>query len=267
MGLTERQEREIAYHRDHAAVVAQRQRRFDDRVVTDSRRRWWNAYWSVWTHLRALPLAGTSVLVVGCGAGDDALLFARLGAKVSAFDLSPDMLDLARKAAADERLNVQFDLCASESLVYEDKSFDLIFARDILHHVDIPATMRELARVAAPDAAFVVDEIYSHSWTDLVRRSWLVDRLVYPAMRQWIYGSARPYITADERKMTEVDIALTMSHVRPETVRYYNMIVTRLLPERWRLINMMDRLLLIALGPLGRLLAGRIVIFSRFAPR
>ena len=36
------------------------------------------------------------VLVVGCGFGDDALRLAKLGAKVNAFDLSPDSLEIAR---------------------------------------------------------------------------------------------------------------------------------------------------------------------------
>jgi ubiquinone/menaquinone biosynthesis C-methylase UbiE len=264
VALTERQAREVAYHSAHAAVVAGRLRGLDRTVLTEPRRRWWNAYWSIWTYLLTSRLAGTKVLVVGCGAGEDALLFACLGAEVSAFDLSPDMLDLARQSAEREGLNVRFDLCPSEALVYADQSFDLIFARDILHHVDIPSTMRELARVARPNAALIVDEIYSHSWTELVRRSWLVDRVLYPSMLRWIYGKAKPYITADERKMTETDIDMTVAHARQvQRVRYYNMIVTRLLPDRLPLASKIDRLLLMALGPLGRFLAGRVVITAR----
>jgi ubiquinone/menaquinone biosynthesis C-methylase UbiE len=54
---------------------------------------------------------------------------------------------------------------------YQDSSFDCIIARNILHHVDIPLTMREIVRVAKPDAMFMVDEIYSHSWTEKLRRA------------------------------------------------------------------------------------------------
>jgi ubiquinone/menaquinone biosynthesis C-methylase UbiE len=264
MKLTERQAREVDYHRGHAACTAANWSEFTDAAATSPRRRWWNAYWSTWTYLRALPLEGVSVLVVGCGAGSDAMLFARLGADVSAFDLSPNMLTLARQHAEREGLCIRFDECQCEALVYTNRSFDLIFVRDVLHHVEIPAAMCEIARVARPDALLVIDEIYSHSWTELVRRSRFVDGFLYPLMVSWIYVGKNPYITADERKMTEADIELTLKHTgRVETVSYYNMIVTRILPDRWPIVCKLDRLLLIALGSLGRLFAGRIVVTAR----
>ena len=91
---------------------------------------------------------------------------ARLGANVSAFDLSPDSLQIAMALAKREGLQITFGEMAAENMLYEDSSFDYIVARDILHHVDIASTMREIVRAAKPDTLFPTNQIYSHSVTD-----------------------------------------------------------------------------------------------------
>jgi ubiquinone/menaquinone biosynthesis C-methylase UbiE len=258
--LTKRQLQELEYHQEHARYLANDLEPLSYDVVTSSKRRWWNAYWDIWTFLIGLPLRGKRVLVVGCGAGQDALFFAKLGAVVSAFDLSPDMLALAAARAKADGLSVAFAQMPSEKQDYPDDTFDLVFARDILHHVEIPTTMMEICRVSKPNAVFVADEIYSHSITDWIRRSWLVERLLYPAMQRFIYKGEKPYITKDERKMTQKDIAHVKScliNVRHQ--KYFNFIVTRLIPDRYDIFAKVDRMILILLGWFGYVVAGRIV--------
>ena len=259
--LTDRQRRELEYHKGHAASLPSADRPINFNIVTSPKRRWWNAYWRVWTILRDMPLQGKRVLVVGCGAGDDALFFAKLGASVSAFDLSADMLAHGVQRAKQSGLSISFEQMPAENMTYPADSFDLVFARDILHHVDIPATMEEVLRVSKPGALFIMDEIYSHSITDVVRHSWLVEKLLYPRMTGFIYKGSKPYITEDERKMSEQDVAQVtarLSHVRIRA--FYNMIVTRLLPEKSSAIAKMDRIVLMMLGPLGKFSGGRIVV-------
>jgi ubiquinone/menaquinone biosynthesis C-methylase UbiE len=263
-GLTERQRREIEYHKDHARTVADKSQVVEYDVVTSHSRRWWNAFWDTWTYLMGLQLSGERVLVVGCGSGQDAMLFAKLGAKVSAFDLSPEMLAYGVRLAKQEGLNIEFAEMPAEKMTFPDGSFDIVYCRDILHHVDIPATMREISRVSKPNALIIVNEIYSHSITDIVRRSDLVERKLYPAMRKFVYKGEKPYITADERKMSEHDIALVTSRFSSlEKRKYFNWIVTRLIPDKFPILNKLDRVGLVLLGPLGRFLAGRIVLVGR----
>ena len=123
----------------------------------------------MYAYLVACDLKDKRVLVVGCGFGDDALRLAKLGAQVSAFDLSADLLFLAKKLANREGLNVSFEQMPAEMLRYDDNFFDCVIARDILHHVDIPLTMSEIVRVSKPNALLVVNEIYSHSFMDRIR--------------------------------------------------------------------------------------------------
>jgi ubiquinone/menaquinone biosynthesis C-methylase UbiE len=263
--LTQRQQREIDYHKGHAALQRVTPMKFD--VLYSEKRRWWNAYWDVWTYLKALGLKGKRVLVVGCGAGDDAILFGELGAKVSAFDLSPDMIAIARARAALSNVEVDFAVMPSENLAYPDNTFDLVFACDILHHVDIPRTMDQLRRVSKNGALFVANEIYSHSVTEHIRRAGFVEKRVYPLVSKIIYRGQKPYITADERKMTEADIALVKRGLGAiSRERYFNFLVTRIISNKSAMISRMDRLLLSVLGKsFGRIVAGRIVLIGEIS--
>lgn len=258
---TDRQRREIEYHKKYAASLPDTKKPMNFDVITSSSDRWWNAYWSMWRLLRDMPLQNMRVLVVGCGAGEDAIYFAKLGARVSGFDLSRDMLERAKRRAENSGLTIAFDQMPAEQLTYPADTFDLVLAHDILHHVEIGLTMDEIVRVSKPGALFVMNEIYSHSITNVIRHSWIVERVLYPKMTRFIYGGADPYITADERKMSERDVAnvtARMSSVRDR--RFYNAIVTRLVPDRFRIINILDRIMLMCLGPLGGIMAGRMVL-------
>src|SRR5438477_4869892 len=120
--LTDRQQRELDYHKVHAIAVAERYQSLNYEVLTSSKRRWWNAYWDIWTYMLGLGIAGKKVLVVGCGAGEDALYFAKLEADVSAFDLSAEMLAHGKRLAEQYNLEVQFLRSPAEELSYLDNT-------------------------------------------------------------------------------------------------------------------------------------------------
>lgn len=265
--LTDRQQRELDYHREHAklhkSILATP---FSWDVLQHPSRRWWNAYWAMYEYLVSCDLKDKRVLVVGCGFGDDALRLAKLGAKVSAFDLSPDSLEIARALALREGLDILFEEMPAEKLLYENDTFNYIVSRDILHHVDIPKTMSEIVRVAKPGAIFVVNEIYSHSITDRIRHSTLVEKIVYPRMQKMIYGSGKPYITEDERKLSEFDLDQIMRQLEPRLfTKHFNFLVTRVIPDRFESLAKIDRLLLRVLRPIAHLLAGRMLFSARIA--
>lgn len=261
--LNERQKNELEYHREHAREnVTILYKPFSWDILDNPSRRWWNAYWQMYAYLSGLNLKGKRVLVAGCGFGDDALRLAKLGADVYAFDLSPDSLSIAKALANREGMEIQFDEMPAEALKYESDFFDFIIARDILHHVDIPRAMSEIHRVSKSEAIFIVNEIYSHSLTDRIRRSMLVEKILYPRMQRFIYGAGKPYITKDEKKLTELDIQTITKPLKTlEFKKYFNFLVTRIVSDRYETLSKVDRVLLIMLKPLAHLLAGR-VLFS-----
>ncbi len=260
--LTDRQRREVEYHRERAKEHARLlDRPFSWEVLDRPARRWWNAYWQMYAYLSSVGITGRRVLVIGCGFGDDALRLAKLGADVHAFDLSPESVALAKARADREGLRVHFEEMPAETLRYEDDFFDVVLARDIMHHVDIPRTVDEIRRVSKRGATLVINEVYSHSVTDRIRRSRVVEKWLYPAMQRFVYGPHKPYITEDERKLTERDLAHILSLVSSIALeKHFNFLVSRVVPDRFEVLGQIDRLLLIGVKPFGRFLAGRILL-------
>ncbi|MEC4674547.1 MAG: class I SAM-dependent methyltransferase, partial [Nitrospirota bacterium] len=259
--LTERQKREIEYHREHAHQHRHRHEHFSWDIIHDSGRRWWNQHWAMFTTLLQMDLAGKRTLVVGCGLGDDALLLAKLGAEVHAFDLSPDVLEIAREVAAREQLQITFTEMAAEQLTYPSDFFDCIVVRDILHHVEVGKALSEISRVAKAGACVVINEIYTHSLPDRIRQSALVERYLYPLMKGFIYGKQKPYITQDERKLDERNLKQILSIFadRP-SFRFFDFIVNRLIPDRLGILSKLDYIALNSVGPFAQYLAGRILL-------
>lgn len=62
--MTSRQDREVVYHKAHAEKLRLRLTPTSYEVLQSSRRRWWNAYWSMYDILLAKDLRNKTALVV-----------------------------------------------------------------------------------------------------------------------------------------------------------------------------------------------------------
>ncbi len=98
--------------------------------------------------------SGMRVLDVGCGPGTITVdLAARVApGDVVGIDPAADALDAARAAAAEAGVtNVTFAAGDVYALGYDDASFDLVHAHQVLQHLADPvAALREMRRVCAP---------------------------------------------------------------------------------------------------------------------
>jgi 2-polyprenyl-6-hydroxyphenyl methylase/3-demethylubiquinone-9 3-methyltransferase len=100
-------------------------------------------------------LAGKRVLDVGCGGGLLAESLARAGAQVTAIDLAPGMIEVARLHAAESGLNIDYRLAAAEELARQSpQAFDVLTCMEMLEHVPQPAAMvATLAQLLVPGGA------------------------------------------------------------------------------------------------------------------
>ena len=77
--------------------------------------------------------AGMSLCELGCGPGWMARFAARHGVHAEGYDISPEMIEIARELAAEERLDVRFEAEDMESLDL-GRRFDTCLLYDALHH-------------------------------------------------------------------------------------------------------------------------------------
>ena len=94
---------------------------------------------------------GQTLLDVGCGAGQLALIAARAGAKVTGCDIATNWLERARRRASRENLSVSFDEGDAEALPYANAQFDVVTSlvgAMFAPRPDLVAS--ELLRVAKP---------------------------------------------------------------------------------------------------------------------
>ena len=97
----------------------------------------------------ALIQPGDSVLDVGCGTGEVALL-ARTRTKagtVHGIDPAPEMIAVARSKAARKKLNVDFRVGVIEALPFPDASMDVVTSSLMMHHLPEELKVRGLAEV------------------------------------------------------------------------------------------------------------------------
>jgi SAM-dependent methyltransferase len=86
--------------------------------------------------------ANKRVLEVGCGIGTDTISFARAGARVTAVDLSPNSLDIARRRAEvyglSDRIDFHLANCEELSKSVPPKVYDLVYSFGVIHHTPHP---------------------------------------------------------------------------------------------------------------------------------
>ncbi|MBN1257108.1 MAG: methyltransferase domain-containing protein [Planctomycetes bacterium] len=93
---------------------------------------------------------GKQFLELGCGAGEASVYFATRNACCTATDNSPGMLQVVGKLAAKYGVTVKRKLMNAEAIAFPDNSFDIVYAANLLHHVNPTTTLREMHRVLRP---------------------------------------------------------------------------------------------------------------------
>jgi SAM-dependent methyltransferase len=108
-----------------------------------------------WIRAQIGALAGKDVLDFGCGAGEASVWLAKQGAKVVASDVSSAFLDLTERVAALHGAIVRTHKLTGDRIDLPPESFDLVYAGNVLHHVDTPLALDELRRVLRPGGVLV----------------------------------------------------------------------------------------------------------------
>lgn len=112
---------------------------------------------------------GKRVLELGCGLGTDTINFARAGALVTAVDLSPKSLELARKRAevmgVADRITFYNANGENLSSVVPVEPHDLVYSFGVVHHTPHPdRAIAELRKYVKPGGMMKIMVYYRYSW-------------------------------------------------------------------------------------------------------
>ena len=100
-------------------------------------------------------------LDVACGPGLLACAFARVVRHAVGIDLTPAMLEQARKTQAEQQLqNLSWHQGDVTALPFPDEHFSIVSSRFALHHLEQPlAALKEMLRVCKPGGRVVVADM------------------------------------------------------------------------------------------------------------
>ena len=99
---------------------------------------------------------GQTVLDLGTGTGSLARGFAARGATVTALDISPQMLEAARRISAEEGKTIDYRLARAEDTGLPAGAFDVVSAGQCWHWFDRAAAAREVLRLLRPGGKLVI---------------------------------------------------------------------------------------------------------------
>ena len=111
---------------------------------------------------KLLSKATGKILDVACGTGQNFPLFAP-NSEITALDLSPKMLEIARRNAIGQGLKVNFAVMDAEKLEFPDGSFDTVVSTLSTCTFPNPVkALQEMKRVCRPDGLILLLE-HGHS--------------------------------------------------------------------------------------------------------
>lgn len=206
--------------------------------------------------------AGPSrLLELGCGAGQLTTRLAKAGYRITALELSPELLEATRQRAeldgvSDRVVPVEADI---ETFEPGTERFDLAVVKLVLHHVDLTSALSVITRSLIPEGVAVIWEPVAFS--PFLQRL----RDLVPVSKD---------VSPNERQLTRDDLTRISERFEETEIRYYYLLarIRRLLPggSRWRrlldLIERGDAWLLDRFPPL-RHFAGSVVIRCRIPKR
>ena len=201
--LSERQRRELEFYEEFSQLNASPVVSFAS--VSGKRARPGNSYWHVMSVVKQhFHSEEQKLLDFGCGKGESAVIFSRIGYEVFGFDISPNNIAIAEHLSQKYGMKdrIHFQVSVAEKLEYPSDFFDAVVGTDILHHVELSPAMSECSRVLKKGGLAIFHEPIRVPVFDALRETrlgnWLVPKKV----------SIERHITEDERKLTVADLEL-----------------------------------------------------------
>ncbi|MEM9531865.1 MAG: bifunctional 2-polyprenyl-6-hydroxyphenol methylase/3-demethylubiquinol 3-O-methyltransferase UbiG [Pseudomonadota bacterium] len=159
----------------------------------------------------AQPLAGLSVLDLGCGGGILAESLARLGGQVHGVDVVPRNIATAKHHSAASGLNVSYAVTSAEELAEAGRRYDLVCNMEVVEHVaNLETFMACAGSLVRPGGAMFVATI------NRTLRAWLTAIIGAEYILRWLPRGTHRYRLL--RRPEEVAHLLAASGLRQTAI-------------------------------------------------
>jgi ubiquinone/menaquinone biosynthesis C-methylase UbiE len=156
-------------------------------------------------NLISMNVLNKNVLECGCGIEGYSQKLAGKSNHYIAIDLSEKAIKYQKDKTKQLGINAEYYIMDIENLNFNDRSFDVIFGKSILHHTDLKKTFSELSRVLKSNGqAFFLEPI---KYNPIV----FAFRKLTPAIR-----------TKNEHPLTIKDIGLAKTYFHKVEIEYFN---------------------------------------------
>lgn len=145
-------------------------------------------YWSIIGDVKRLK-----ILDYGCGNGWLSVQLAKSGAEVCGIDISGELIRKANELKAKHGLadSISFHEMPAENLTFPDAYFDIIAGSAMLHHTELEAALKNIARVLKPGGRAIFIEPMNQN---LLLKIWR-------ALTPWRRSSTERALTAAELRL------------------------------------------------------------------
>lgn len=121
---------------------------------------------------KVLNPSSSVLLDYGCGDGSFLISMANNCKEGYGIDISESRIDGANKEAKAKNLtNISFSVMDAMNTTFENETFDVVVGNAILHHLDLEASITEIARIIKKDggAAYFIEPLATNPLINLYR--------------------------------------------------------------------------------------------------
>ncbi|QPG05902.1 bifunctional 2-polyprenyl-6-hydroxyphenol methylase/3-demethylubiquinol 3-O-methyltransferase UbiG [Salinimonas marina] len=115
----------------------------------------------------AQPLAGLSLLDIGCGGGLISEYMANAGAQVTGIDASATSIEVAKRHAQQSEVEVDYQHKLSSQLT-DQQQYDVVINAEVVEHVpDQPALIKDCTRLVKPEGMLILATL-NRTWLSYI---------------------------------------------------------------------------------------------------
>lgn len=221
MDRDDRLKSELAFQADRASRIARIQPTPGHVVERYRQAGSWRLFPAEFLFAHLKDIRDREVLDFGCGDGSLSVILARLGARVTALDISAELIDVARQRAALNGVADRIDFIERDitAAPLGANQFDFAVCNLVLHHVELRAVVPLIVAALKPGGtAVVVEPIAFSPWLQRVRDRVPIDKRASPG----------------ERPLNEDEVYFVVNELVDPERTYFNLLgrLRRLFPNR-----------------------------------